>query len=131
MNPVRKLSARIDELLAGTARVGDDSLLWRELDTSVIGRGFGVVVGVLSTGASASLVFRKWAVVAAASRSLLPVDRLRAVAASLLAAVVTHAALQLLERPVGWWWLIVPGMVATFAGVLWLSTLTASRGGTR
>lgn len=108
----------------------DQSRVWRELDASLIGRGFALVVRRFSSAVPGSLLFENCRTIAASARAQSPGDRLRAIATFLLTAVGAHVALQLLERPVGWWWLIVPGMVTAFAVVV-LVAATVSRGGSR
>lgn len=111
-------------------RNDDESRVWRELDDSMLGRGFAAVVGRVSSAAPGSLLLRSGRDAAASVRAQSPADRLRAIATFLLTAVAAHVALQLVERPVGWWWLIVPGMVTAFAVALLVSA-TVSRGGPR
>ena len=50
----------------------------------------------------------------AAWRAQAPIQRMRAVGATALLAALVHVALQATARPAGWWWLILPGLLATF-----------------
>lgn len=92
----------------------DPGALWDELDRSVPGRVIGAVDRVLTRATPQSRAWAAWQSLSLPLVRLDPVRRMGAVGAGALAAAVAHVALVATTAPVGGWWLILPGIVATF-----------------
>ena len=105
-----------------------DRVLWAVLDASTLGR-------VRASGAAPWR--RAWHTsrVAALVSGLRTgwtsgsgADRCRLSGLAAITAATTHVALQLTVRPVGWWWLIVPGSVLAFGIFAVGASVSAARG---
>ncbi len=92
---------------------GDDAL-WVIMDRSLAGRFVVAVSRGLDGAAPASRAAYPVRQMIAAWSVMSPAVQMRTVGATALIASVVHIAMQLTARPVGWWWLIVPGIVAMF-----------------
>lgn len=95
----------------------DESELWTMMDRSLPGR----VVVAVSRGIDGAAPDSRAAVplrrARAAWLALAPIQQMRTVGATALLAACVHLALQASVRPAGWWWLILPGLLAAF-GIL-------------
>ena len=104
----------------------DETELWTMMDRSLPGR----VVVAVSRGLDGAAPDSRAAVplrrAKAAWLALAPIQQMRTVGATALLAACVHLALQASVRPAGWWWLILPGIVAVFGvTALTLSLLAA------
>ncbi len=97
-----------------TPTAADETELWTMMDRSLPGR----VVVAVSRGIDGAAPDSRAAVplhrARAAWLALAPIQRMRTEGATALLAACVHVALQASARPAGWWWLILPGLLAAF-----------------
>ena len=98
--------------LSTTATAADETELWAMMDRSLPGRLVVAVSRGIDGAAPDSRAARPLRQARAAWLALAPIQRLRAVGATALLAASVHVALQVTVRPAGWWWLILPGLLA-------------------
>lgn len=91
-----------------------DADVWAALDDSVVGRLLHRVTQLFFRAAAHSAGLRYLAHVRATWAEGLPVERMRAIGATAVVAVAVHLAMMSSQPLVGWWWLVVPGLVLTF-----------------
>ena len=103
----------------------NDDRVWQELDGSLPGRLIRWVGDAVDRASGESLVSRTAAKARSEWRAAAGRGQLIAIGSATLSAVVTHLLLQATQRPVGWWWLMVPSMVAAFGVVALVGGLRA------
>lgn len=91
-----------------------DADVWVALDDSVVGRVLSRVTQLFFRAAAHSAGLRYLAHVRATWAACLPVERMRAIGATAVVAVMVHLAMMSSHPLVGWWWLVVPGLVLAF-----------------
>ena len=91
-----------------------DSHIWREIDGSVIGRVLGWCERQLATASTTSAVAAQLRTLRAQWHAATPASRFQAAGWGAIGGTAMHVAVQSLSRPVGLYWLLVPGLVATF-----------------
>jgi len=135
MSPVRFLQLNLvaieRRLRALTAaRRDDEEALWVAMDSSVVGRAVVAVSRGIDGAAPASRAAQPIRKAVTLWSALAPLLRMQAIGAISLIAATAHLAMQMTARPVGWWWLILPGIAASF-GVAALTIAWIGRTGRR
>lgn len=92
----------------------DQSVMWRIVDESAIGKFLVWIVQQCDRAQSTSLAMARWRRVASSWEASGPVGRMRMTGVVLLVAVGVHVMLAVVSKPVGGWWLILPGIVGLF-----------------
>jgi hypothetical protein len=103
----------------------DDAVLWDAADDSIAGRALTSLWDVSARARAESRAFAAWASIAGWWSAQQAPVRMRMVGTTVLVATITHMAMNALSGPVGFWWLILPGI----AGVFGLVTLALSFSG--
>lgn len=106
--------------------VDDQAALWTMLNDSTPGRALTALATASERAAPESRGAQAWRKAAAAWLDLPPVLRMRSIGAVALTASLVHVGLTLAVQPVGWWWLIVPAMVAAFGGAALILSWSAT-----
>lgn len=92
----------------------DETELWTTMDRSLPGRVVVAVSRGIDGAAPDSRAAQPLRVARSAWLALAPIQRMRVVGAVALTAALVHVALQVAVRPAGWWWLILPGLLAVY-----------------
>lgn len=119
MTPSEILRVNLDDLERRVRRwtapsSADEAELWTMMDGSLPGRVVVAVARGIDGAAPDSRAAQPLHRARAAWRAQAPIQLMRAVGATALLAALVHVALQATARPAGWWWLILPGLLATF-----------------
>jgi len=120
---LRNAEQRLDRL---TEPVTDDQReMWRLVDDSAIGKVLAWIVQQCDRARPTSRAMAGWHRAVSSWEAYRPVVRMRMTGVMVLVATGVHFALAASTQPVGGWWLILPGMAATFGTVAlvlsWLS----------
>ncbi|HWI16573.1 MAG TPA: hypothetical protein VNT81_02410 [Vicinamibacterales bacterium] len=110
--------------LSPQAGADSDAAWWRTLDASLIGRGASAATAAFRRADAESQLAQALRSVAAQP----PVARMRFVGVMTLVAAFVHVALMWPNRPIGFWWLIVPAIALTFGLLVTSVAMKADRG---
>jgi hypothetical protein len=103
--------------------------LWNQLAESAIGRLAGALLRTVTAARASSTVVHWIDDALGAGRRLERSARWRLTGVAIIAAVATHVGLMSLRNPVGWLWLVIPGVAGVFAILLLALSVTAGRTG--
>jgi hypothetical protein len=106
-----------------TPHISEDTQLWHVLEQSAFGRLMRSVSTPFANAARLSRTGIAWQGLRDEWRARRVEDRMQAVGTLVIVAAVVHLGLVTARRPVGYWWLIVPGTALMFG----LTTLLLSR----
>jgi hypothetical protein len=108
---VREWKKRLEALSTAPSGRDDDAEWWRMLDQSRIGRGFARSTDWLARARSESVSAQFWR---AAAGAMPPSTRPRSVGVAAIVGSLVHVGFMARGEVVGYWWLILPAMAATF-----------------
>jgi hypothetical protein len=104
-----------------------DQGLWKQLAESVIGRLAAAVLAAFTAARAESLAIARVSDAQNSWQRFTPPMRWQLIGIVLLVSVLTHLGLLALQRPSGWWWWAIPGMVGGFALVLLALAISAGQ----
>lgn len=110
----RRLS-RLTELVTD-----DQNAMWRIVDDSVIGRILAWITQQFDRAQPSSQAIAAWHRTVSSWGAYEPALRMRLTGIVVLTASGVHVALAASAQPVGGWWLILPGLAATFGALAML-----------